>query len=565
MDALPAVTANASLAHFTAGDYRPSAFYFRHLDMGCLLALSLLLTWWDSPAGEPAALGKLAVTVGVLLALAALVAARRPYRPHEAWKGPVRVYSLLLSCVSAALNAAHYIDQLGQAASAAAAPSQAASDGSGVSGDSADGGGTDGSGDGTGSSGPSTGSGASLASVEPSQAVLVLSYATFAGSIGLLLTLLAAFFATLLRGARREKAVDEAAARARVQRAAERKALNPLLVAGRLGAAAGAGGGSPGAGAGAGAGGDAVAAVANPLAGGVSRRAVVRMRGSFTGAPMGDAGGSGLVTNPLAAARPGEGGSVGDSKAGPAGRSPYAPGGGGIAATSAALRLAGYASRRAGGAALSPLRGASAVGTATDDPEDGEDGGADDDGVLREPRARLAPTASRRAVRASMAPVAFGVAQVAGGGGGGGQRAPGAAPSSRGLVPGGGGATAPGARLAAPPGVVTPLSSPATAASSPVRHRPSFSQSPSPARPGLATAGLYSAGPGAGAAAMATASPRSATGGRGGTPAGRAPASGATSPGLAFYMQAPGAAHLRGTGGGRVRRGAADATRPSDR
>jgi hypothetical protein len=421
VDALPAVTANASLAHFTAGDYRASAFYFRHLDVANLLALSALLTVWDTPASTAASLGKLGVTVAALGVLAALVAGRRPYRPHESWKGPVRVYSLLLSCLSAGLNCAHYIDTMRQAEAAAAAPAGTASGYTTSSGSVVGGSGGDGA---------VTGDTAAPAeAAQPSLLVLVLSYATFACSIGLLVTLLAAFFATLLRGARREKVEDEVRVRTRLR---ARRAMVPTGrplggpaphgepgLASPARAASSALGDEEDSKEGAASEAGQVRALAGPI---TTRRAVLRLDTD-------DDNSDTFITNPLA--RPRQPGGVAASQSG------------GGTLDSTAARLAGYASRRPGALGLSAGVGASGSRRAGGGAGRGVASGGDDlagkgdDEPVPPGGALPASTAQRpgvpaRAMRASLAPVAFGVAQISNQAGGAGRPAgPRALPQAR--------------------------------------------------------------------------------------------------------------------------------------
>lgn len=106
LDSHPELLGNTTLSHFTgaAADYRPSAFFFRHLDLGLLFVLSCLLQFWRRPSSNPEIYAKMAVSYVVLGGLALAVVLMRPFRPDEMWKHWVRVYSLFLCMVAATLN-----------------------------------------------------------------------------------------------------------------------------------------------------------------------------------------------------------------------------------------------------------------------------------------------------------------------------------------------------------------------------------------------------------------------------------------------------------------------------
>jgi hypothetical protein len=183
--------ANQSLAHFTAGDYRVSRFYFRHLEFAMLLLLSVQLVWWAQPANVLTAAAKAGITVTVLLTFAAAVALQQPFVRGTEWKLHVKVGSLLLSALAAVTNFFTYWRLL-----AAVTSSEDAH-----------------------------------AMDDAPMDVVVLSYATFAGCIALFCTLFAGFWATLVRGARRE-AQAAASARSVSQSEPGHGALaNPLFVA----------------------------------------------------------------------------------------------------------------------------------------------------------------------------------------------------------------------------------------------------------------------------------------------------------------------------------------------
>lgn len=165
------VRADAALAPFVAGDYRPSAYWFYALDRYTLLALTVIGTVVGTPASTVDAASKLALTVLVLVCGFTAFVLVRPYPPLAAWKLVVKLYSLALSMLAAILNCVVVV-----------APS--------------------------------------------SSAMLPLAYIVFSGSIGLFITLLIAFIASAVRPPPR----DRAAALLRQQRKlATLGSTNPLL------------------------------------------------------------------------------------------------------------------------------------------------------------------------------------------------------------------------------------------------------------------------------------------------------------------------------------------------
>jgi hypothetical protein len=183
IDVEPSIVHNASLAHFTANDYRASAFYFRQADMGLLLVLSVVITWWTPPASLADASGSLAVTLLAVLTVATMILYVAPFLPDERWKQHVKVYSLLLTGLAAVLNFVNNQQLLSSEAASGSTEQQ------GSTGD----------------------------------AVASLSIVTFIVSIGLAATLLLAFFASLWRGARREQVKVERRRSLRASLAASRK------------------------------------------------------------------------------------------------------------------------------------------------------------------------------------------------------------------------------------------------------------------------------------------------------------------------------------------------------
>lgn len=90
--------------HFTASDYRPSAFYFRNLDMALLFVLSALLVFWRRTPDDSAVFAKLLMTLASLGGLSVAIARARPFNVDEVWKQWVKIFSLVLSMCAGVLN-----------------------------------------------------------------------------------------------------------------------------------------------------------------------------------------------------------------------------------------------------------------------------------------------------------------------------------------------------------------------------------------------------------------------------------------------------------------------------
>jgi hypothetical protein len=106
IDSCDAVLKHPTLVPFTAGDYRAAAFWFRHVDLAALAALSCLLVLWLRPASVAALACKAAATGAVSLTVSAVLWRVRPYPPHAQWKLKVRTVALALTASAAAANAA---------------------------------------------------------------------------------------------------------------------------------------------------------------------------------------------------------------------------------------------------------------------------------------------------------------------------------------------------------------------------------------------------------------------------------------------------------------------------
>jgi hypothetical protein len=104
VDAQPELLTSQAFAHFTASDYRASAFYFRCLDMGTLFFLTCLLVYWQRTPDVGSVWAKLGCTLAVLAAMGASVLAVRPFIPHDVWKMWVRLFALGLAGLAGVLN-----------------------------------------------------------------------------------------------------------------------------------------------------------------------------------------------------------------------------------------------------------------------------------------------------------------------------------------------------------------------------------------------------------------------------------------------------------------------------
>jgi hypothetical protein len=177
LDGNPSITRNASLAHFTAANYRASCYWVRQQDMAVLLALGILAAFWPRSADNFWCGGLLALTAAVLCTEAGVLVAQKPFKPEAHWMTFVRLATILLSVSSALLNFVNATNPLPVA---------------GVS----------------GFESSSNGSSAQSRSERP-RAVTSLSYLVFACSILLAVTLVVSFLLSLREGARREEVVAQ--------------------------------------------------------------------------------------------------------------------------------------------------------------------------------------------------------------------------------------------------------------------------------------------------------------------------------------------------------------------
>ena len=104
LDSRPELLDAVAFNHFTASDYRPSAFYFRNLDMALLFVLSALLVFWRRAPDDSAVYAKMLMTLVSLMALAMAIARVRPFNVDEVWKQWVKIFSLVLSMFAGILN-----------------------------------------------------------------------------------------------------------------------------------------------------------------------------------------------------------------------------------------------------------------------------------------------------------------------------------------------------------------------------------------------------------------------------------------------------------------------------
>jgi hypothetical protein len=104
LDTAEAIISNPTLAPFTAGDYRPSTYWFRHVDMAVMLMLSLLLVFWARPTTSADIIGKAMLSIVTAAGLLVMLWRLRPYPAKATWKLRVRTYSLALTMLAAIVN-----------------------------------------------------------------------------------------------------------------------------------------------------------------------------------------------------------------------------------------------------------------------------------------------------------------------------------------------------------------------------------------------------------------------------------------------------------------------------
>jgi hypothetical protein len=104
VDAEHMVAADPGLRPFTASDYRPSCYWFVHLDMFALLILSAILVFWSQPSGSMSITGKATSSVACALLIFAALWMWRPYSVGSTWKQLVRSLALILTALAAVTN-----------------------------------------------------------------------------------------------------------------------------------------------------------------------------------------------------------------------------------------------------------------------------------------------------------------------------------------------------------------------------------------------------------------------------------------------------------------------------
>jgi hypothetical protein len=115
VDEHAAVLRHPTLAPFTAGDYRASAFWFRHVDLAALAWLSIVLVFWARPNSSAACIGKALATSVCALTVLLLLWRFLPYPSHARWKLHVRSVGLVVAMLAAAANCTASIDGRGVA------------------------------------------------------------------------------------------------------------------------------------------------------------------------------------------------------------------------------------------------------------------------------------------------------------------------------------------------------------------------------------------------------------------------------------------------------------------
>jgi hypothetical protein len=169
VDASKAIVADTTLAPFTAADYRPSVFWFRHVDMAAMLVLSLVLVFWSQPSTAASIIFKAVVSISCSLLLVALLWRVRPYPGHATWKLRVRTFALVLTAFAALTNGMTGLSDKG------------------------------------------------LGDDSLGQAIEVLAMMLVISCAGLLLTLIVAFAHDMIRGARKEQTLIERRRRSTVR------------------------------------------------------------------------------------------------------------------------------------------------------------------------------------------------------------------------------------------------------------------------------------------------------------------------------------------------------------
>ena len=100
----PALVQNNTLAHFLDNDYKAVYFYYRHLNMLVLLALSVTVVFFAAPESQNVALLKFFITFLVVSSVVVSMVYKSPFLDNEKWKENVKVYSLTLAVTAGLMN-----------------------------------------------------------------------------------------------------------------------------------------------------------------------------------------------------------------------------------------------------------------------------------------------------------------------------------------------------------------------------------------------------------------------------------------------------------------------------
>ena len=103
-DVAPELATHAVLAQFASTDYSPHLFFFHHIDMSCLLLLSVILVYWPNPDSIGEAVAKLFVMLLILGGMLVTFGRWLPFRADRAWKLYVKLGSFVVAAFAALLN-----------------------------------------------------------------------------------------------------------------------------------------------------------------------------------------------------------------------------------------------------------------------------------------------------------------------------------------------------------------------------------------------------------------------------------------------------------------------------
>ena len=104
IDSCGALTSDASLTHFTGSDYRPSAYWFRHLDLLVLFSLTAIVELWPQPRNVGSSVAKSLLVWAVIMVASGYFLVQTPFKASDRWKWYAKMYHLGLLMIITALN-----------------------------------------------------------------------------------------------------------------------------------------------------------------------------------------------------------------------------------------------------------------------------------------------------------------------------------------------------------------------------------------------------------------------------------------------------------------------------